>query len=254
MTLSHDVAGDGPVLVLLHSAVCDRRMWDPQWEALVAAGYRVVRCDLRGFGESRMPDWPYNNAEDVVGLLKVLGVGRATLIASSYGGRVALELAARWPELVTTLALLCSGSPDHVPSDTLKSFGAREDTLLAAGDIDGAVELNVETFFGPEADDTVREKVRQMQRHAFDVQLAVSEEFAQVTTEVDLEQITAPCLAVSGGLDLHDFREIAARLPERLPRARHLELAWAGHLPSLERPAEVTELLTKFLREAPEGG
>lgn len=38
MTLSHDVAGDGPVLVLLHSGVCDRRMWDAQWPALIDAG------------------------------------------------------------------------------------------------------------------------------------------------------------------------------------------------------------------------
>ena len=42
MVLSHDVAGDGPPLVLLHSTVADRRMWDPQWTALLDAGYRVV--------------------------------------------------------------------------------------------------------------------------------------------------------------------------------------------------------------------
>ena len=44
--LSYDEAGTGPALVLLHSMVCDRRMWDPQWPVLVDAGYRVVRCDF----------------------------------------------------------------------------------------------------------------------------------------------------------------------------------------------------------------
>jgi 3-oxoadipate enol-lactonase len=197
-----------------------------------------------------MADRPYNNAEDVADLLRALGIERATLIGSSYGGRVALELAARWPDMVPALALLCSGSPDHVPSDALRAFGDREDALLAAGDIDGAVDLNVETFLGPEADDTVRVQVRQMQRHAFDVQLAAAEEFAQVPEKVDLSLIEAPCLAVSGGQDLPDFREIAARLPAQLVNARHLELPWAGHLPSLERPEVVTDLLTQFLREA----
>ena len=43
--------------------------------------------------------------------------------------------------MVAALALLCSGSPEHMPSDALRSFGRREDELIAAGDIDGAVEL-----------------------------------------------------------------------------------------------------------------
>lgn len=49
VTIAYDVAGHGPAVVLLHSTVCDRRMWDPQVPALADAGYRVVRCDLRGF-------------------------------------------------------------------------------------------------------------------------------------------------------------------------------------------------------------
>ncbi|MFJ8011356.1 alpha/beta fold hydrolase [Streptomyces sp. NPDC096339] len=51
-----------------------------------------------------------------------------------------------------------------------------------------------------------------------------------------------------------DFRQIAARLPELLTDARHLELPWAGHLPSLERPAVVTDLLLGFLRETVSAG
>ncbi|MEV0202452.1 alpha/beta hydrolase [Nonomuraea sp. NPDC050691] len=235
-------------MVLLHSGVCDRRMWDPQWTALAAAGYRVIRPDLRGFGLSPVADRPYSDADDVAELLRTLGVGRAALAGSSYGGRVALELAASRPELVTALALLCPAVPGQVPGPELRSFAGQEDALLAAGDVEGAVELNVETFLGPEAGDETRGRVRAMQRRAFEVQLAATEEFPQTRPEADLARITAPCLAVSGAHDLPDFREIAARLPERLPQARHVELPWAGHLPSLERPAEVTELLLDFLR------
>jgi 3-oxoadipate enol-lactonase len=53
--VTYDVAGTGPALVLLHSTVCDRRMWDPQWPVLADAGYRVVRCDFRGYGETPVP-------------------------------------------------------------------------------------------------------------------------------------------------------------------------------------------------------
>ena len=254
MTLSHELAGDGPALVLLHSSVCDRRMWDPQWSALIHAGYRVVRCDFRGFGDTPVAERPYNDAEDVLDLLDVLGIEQAALVASSYGGRVALETAARWPDRVSAMALLCAGLPGHEPTDELRAFAEREDALIEAGDIAGAVELNLDTWLGPEADEAVRDKVRLMQRHAFDTQLAAIEEFARTVVEADLSAIRAPCLSVSGGHDLADFRQIAARLPGLLADARHLELSWAGHLPNLERPSEVTALLIGFLDETVPAG
>ncbi|WUH94382.1 alpha/beta hydrolase [Streptomyces sp. NBC_00433] len=249
MTLAYDAAGDGPALVLLHSAVCDRRMWDRQWPALVDAGYRVVRCDFRGFGLSPLPDRRHNDAEDVLDLLDALGVERTALVASSYGGRVALEIAARRPDRVSALALLCAGQPGREPTDELRAFGEREDALLAAGDVAGAVELNVDTWLGPDAEEAVREEVRAMQRHAFEVQLAAPEGAGRIGIEVGLSAVKAPCLALSGGRDLAAFRQIAAQLPDLLPDARHLELPWAGHLPSLERPTTVTDLLLAFLHE-----
>ncbi|MFF2042587.1 alpha/beta fold hydrolase [Kitasatospora sp. NPDC058170] len=254
MTLAYDAAGDGPALVLLHSGVCDRRMWDPQWSALVDAGYRVVRCDFRGFGETPLPDRRHNDADDVLELLDTLGIDRAALIGSSFGGRVALEIAARRPERVSALVLLCAGLPEHEPSDVLRAFGEREDALLEAGDVAGAVELNVDTWLGPDAQEAVRDEVRAMQRHAFDVQLAAPEGAGRFAVETDLSAVKAPCLALSGGRDLEDFRQIAARLPELLADARHLELPWAGHLPGLERPAAVSDLLAGFLRETVPAG
>ena len=253
MTLSHDVSGDGPALVLLHSSVCDRRMWDPQWPVLVDAGYRVVRCDFRGFGDSPVADRPYGDAADVTDLLEHLGIEQAALVGASYGGQVALEMAATRPHAVTALVLLGSAMPGHLPGPALRSFAEREDALFEAGDLAGAVELNVETWLGPEAGDETRDRVRGMQRHAFEVQSAAQEEFTPAEAQVDLSQIKAPCLAVSGAHDLADFREIAARLPERIPGARHLELPWAGHLPGLERPGAVADLLTQFLRETVPG-
>lgn len=249
MTLAFDAIGDGPALVLLHSAACDRRMWDPQWSALAEAGYRVVRPDFRGFGETLLPDRRHNDAEDVLDLLDRLGIERAALVGSSYGGRVTLEIAARHPDRVSAMALLCSGLPGHEPTDELKAFGEQEDALLEAGDVAGAVELNLDTWLGPEADQTVRERVREMQRRSFDVQLSAPEGAGRRAVEVDLAAVKAPCIAVSGGHDVTDFRQIAARLPELLSDARHLELPWAGHLPSMERPGFVTDLLLGFLRE-----
>lgn len=235
-------------MLLLHAGVCDRRMWEPQWARLVEAGYRVVRADFRGYGETAAPDGPYDDAEDVVELLDELGVGQVTVVGASFGGRVALEVAARWPERVRAMALLCSALAGHEPSATLRAFAEREEALLDAGDVEGAVELNVDTWVGPDADPEARDAVRRMQRLAFDIQLA-AEEPEQPRPEFDISAVQAPCLVVSGGHDLPDFQDIADQLYGLLPDAARLHLPWAGHLPSMERPAAVTELLVGFLHD-----
>ncbi|WP_229075323.1 alpha/beta fold hydrolase [Actinoplanes sp. DH11] len=281
MPLAHDVTGSGPAVLLLHSTVCDRRMWDPQIPALTAAGYRVVRCDLRGYGESPVPAEPWDDTTDVTDLLADLAIDRTAVIGSSGGGQVAIEFAARTPDRVTALVLLCTALPGHEPSAQLREFGAREDALLEAGDVAGATELNVNLWLGPEAGDEERSGVREMQRNAFDIQLAADREQAAAaatppqpvpeapapdvtasasTAQVSIAQapagigfdiaaITAPTLLVSGAHDLPDFQEIAAHLAGSLPHARHLHLPWAGHLPSLERPDLINPLLIEFLTD-----
>ncbi|KDN87938.1 alpha/beta hydrolase [Kitasatospora cheerisanensis KCTC 2395] len=243
------MAGDGPAVLLLHSSVCDRRMWDGQWDALREAGYRVVRCDFRGFGETPCADAPYSNLTDLEELLDELGIDRVSLVGSSFGGNMATQFAALHPERVHSLTLLCPGSSLHEPSADLVAWGEREEELIESGRLDEAVELNVDTWLGPDADEAARAKVRLMQRNAFELQLAPEEEVQPTTIEVDVRNAVAPALVFGGRHDVDDFRRIAADVAALLPNAEHRELPWAGHLPALERPAEVSELLIAHLAE-----
>jgi 3-oxoadipate enol-lactonase len=247
MTLAHDVAGDGPAVVLLHSTVVDRRMWDAQVSALTAAGRRAIRCDFRGFGETPLPDLPFNDADDVFDILDGLEVDEFALVGASGGGQVAQEMAARQPGRVTALMLLCTAMAGHERGPALRAFGEREDALLTAGDVDGAVELNVETWLGPETNDQTRAAVRVMQRRVFDIQLAVAEEPEPIEYEFDLSAITARTLLVTGAHDFPDFRQIADTLAATVPDAARLDLDWAGHLPSLERPDLINPIILDFL-------
>ncbi|MCI3928920.1 alpha/beta fold hydrolase [Streptomyces sp. AN091965] len=261
MIVSHDVDGpaDAPAVVLLHSSVGDRRMWEPQWRPLAQAGFLVVRADFRGCGRTPVATAPYSDEADVVGLLDALGLADAAFVGSSYGGRVALRVAALHPQRVTALALLCAGRPGHAPGPALRAFGEAEDALLDAGDLDAAAALNARTWLGPEADEETRGRVTRMQRENFAHWFAAHPAGEEADHELpepalDLRAVTAPTLAVGGAHDLPDFRRIAAELPGLLPRARHRELPWAGHLPSLERPAEITALLLDFLGEERDRG
>ncbi len=242
---TYEVAGPADAattVVLLHSSVGDSRMWDPQWAAL-AARHRVVRLDFRGFGASPLGDEVYADADDVVAVLDAVGVERAVVVGASMGGRVALELAGTAPDRVERLVLLCPAYRGIPAAGDAVEFGTAEDALLAAGDLDGAVELNVETWLGPEADATARDAVRVMQRRAFEVQSVPGAGDGQRAHDVELSAIEAPTLVVTGGHDLQHFQGVARTIAESMPHAELLVLPWAGHLPNLERPAEITELL-----------
>lgn len=248
MILSHDIAGSGPTVLLLHAGVADSRMWAPQRDAL-AGRYRVIRCDLRGYGDTPLTTEPFDNANDVKALLDALGERPVAVVGASSGGNVALQVASEWPDLVSRLVLL--NAAFALPGTrSLHRFTRREDALLEAGDIDGATELNVATWLGPDADADARELLRTMQRRAFDVQLGAGDGVRQEAgPEIDLAAITARTLIVSGGQDLDHFRAVANHLAGGIPGARHTQLGWAGHLPNLERPRTVTALLTEFLTE-----
>jgi pimeloyl-ACP methyl ester carboxylesterase len=231
--------------------VTDLRQWDPQWDEL-SARYRVVRCDRRGWGRSPLPDASdarsFSDAGDVIGLLDELGIEQAALVGSSAGGLIAQQIASAWPDRVSRLVLLCADTDGVEPTAALRAFGEREDAYLDAGAVAEAVELNVETFLGPEASTETRELVRQMQRNAFEIQLAAGDDVPREPgPAIDLTRATMPAYVITGGRDLDYFALAADGLAKRLPDARRIVLPWAGHLPNLERPAEFTTVLLDAL-------
>lgn len=249
MLLARDIDGPdtGRPVILLHSSVCDRRMWQPQVAPLTGAGFRVVRVDFQGYGDTPPPSEPYDNARDVIDVLDALGLERVAVVGASFGGRVGQELAARWPDRVDTLVLLCAAMVGHPPTAAIERFATREDELLEAGDVDEAVALNIRTFLGPAASDDTIDLVARMQRHVFEVQLPAPD-IAASTVEYDLAAITATTTVVSGGHDVDYFQQIAEVLTARIPGARQVSLDWAGHLPSLESPDRLNPVLLDALR------
>jgi pimeloyl-ACP methyl ester carboxylesterase len=256
--LHHEVAGEGPPVVLVHEGIADSRMWEPQWRSFPRA-HRTVRYDLRGFGESPIGPGSFSHARDLVGLLERLELGPAALAGGSLGGRVALEVAVARPELVSVLILVGSGLPGHEWSDELRASWAEEEAALERGDLDAAVEVNLRTWVdGPrrsaaDVDGSVRERVREMQRRAFELQLPVGDQAQEELLVPDLadrlHEIGAPTLVVVGEGDVPDIHAIAGRLSTAIPNARSATIADAAHVPSLERPAEFDRLVLGFLAE-----
>ncbi len=88
----YEIAGSGTPLILVHGFSLDRRMWDDQF-AVLAESYRVVRYDVRGFGQSvDIPTDPYSYPADLLGLMDALNIEKAHLVGLSMGGAIVSTL------------------------------------------------------------------------------------------------------------------------------------------------------------------
>ena len=245
-----DGEGDGDPLVLVHAGVADARMWEPIVPAL-AETRRVVRYDMRGFGRSRSARGAYTDAGDLRALLDALAIERAHVVGASFGGLVALELAATQPARVASLVLLASALPDIDPSPALLAFAEAEEAAIAVGQVDQAVEVNVK-MWADRSTPEVRALVADMQRIAFELQLREGAESDELDPPVSarLGAIGVPATVAYGDRDVEDFEQIARRLHAGLPDATLHEVTGAGHLLALDRPDEVTQLILRHLDRA----
>ena len=233
-----------PRVVFVHAGGVDGRMWHPLAERL--DGRRLHIPDLRGHGSTPLPPGEYSHADDLLRMLDDLRIKRSTLVAASFGGWVALQLATKAPERVNALALLASTKLDRDDSEwspEIIAFWEKEEALLEADDIEGAVALGLRVW---KPRPGVRDLVEEMTRDAFVLQQGVEAQERQLS--VDLGAIAVPTLVISGGKDpMPDFAQIADQLAAEIDGAERAVIKDAGHLIALERPDATAALLTPWL-------
>ena len=102
----------------------DRKSWDHQFPVF-ARRFRVIRYDIRPFGESTRPDKPWLVPDDLLAVLDHLKIQRAHLVGHSFGGAAALDFALLHPDRVASLVLV-SAPPDGLaqPPDEVKQSAA----------------------------------------------------------------------------------------------------------------------------------
>ena len=250
MLLPVDDVGGGPPVVLLHAGVADRRMWADLLPSFADAGHRAIAVDLPGYGDA--PDTGSAPWSAVLETLDALDVGRAALVGSSFGGAVALRVAAVAPERVTALALFSAPAPNLEPSAELRAAWEAEEEALERDDLEGAVAAVVDAWTLPNAPPDLRARVAEMQRRAFELQAGAGD----VTPAYDplepdasaLSTLEMPALVAVGELDMPDFRRGAELLARDLRRARGpVVIPRAGHLVPLEQPESFRRLVLELL-------
>lgn len=246
----HEVTGPegAPVVVLSNSLGATLEMWDPQLPAL-AERYRVVRYDTRGHGRSPSPQGDStvdDLADDVLALLDRLRITRAHVVGLSIGGMTGMRLAARNPERVDRLVVLCSsahpGNPDawrdRAATARTEGTGALAEAVVGRWTTPGFAEAH------PDLVARMRETVAACDDEGYASCCAA---VGALDLRDQLDRITAPTLVISGADDPALPPEHQEAIAAGIRGAALLSLSPAAHIANVEQPEHVTAALLAHL-------
>jgi 3-oxoadipate enol-lactonase len=258
VTLHYADEGMGDPVLLIHGHTMDRRIWDPVMPALLAAGLRVLRPDLRGHGRSTRPEFGYHvshHAADMAAVLHSSGIDSATVVGYSIGGGVALEMAVTAADLVRGLVLMSPVMPDR-PFESAFMENLREVARVARSE---GIEA---AMLGPWASNPLfsfsfsKPGIRE-------AAVAITRDFPgaeYLATERDrierpwtvpdrLTEIELPTVVIAGDSETPGFRAYAEEAAAGIPNARLEFFENCGHLLPLEEPKRVARTIVTLIQE-----
>jgi len=253
--------GDGPPILLVHSAIVDMRSWDAMVAPLVAAGYRVIRYDIRGYGASTAEDVDFSNRADVLAVLDGAGARQAATVGNSRGAMIALDTLLESPDRFVAFAWVGGGIGGFEGGATADEIAAFEeaDTLEEAGDADALADLEVQIWVNgigqspTRVPAAIRDAVGEMDLPLLQPGRVFGKPIPLVppTANERLGEIRVPTLAVVGALDTSGTRAAAARVADAVPAARAITIPDVAHLVGMEVPDELAALIVELLAPLP---
>jgi pimeloyl-ACP methyl ester carboxylesterase len=242
--LAFDDAGQGEPVILVHGWACNRAFLAPQSDAL-SARHRVVTVDLRGHGASDAPEQDYTLhgfAEDLAWLCSELDLRRPIMVGHSMGGNIALEFAARFPDLTRGIVLIDSAL--FLPAnmvDALRPFAAGLHTV----GYEGILRAATEKLFLPTDDPARKEWIRSVMAKTPSYVLASA--FANHMTEYDAssaaERCRVPTAYIGSANPLGDMTKFRAKCPHVIVG----QTLGSGHFSPLEVPNQINSMLLRFI-------
>ena len=241
--INYRLEGDGPeTIVLVNGLADDLETWVFQMDDLLGAGYRVLRFDNRGIGQTSAPPGPYTSrmlADDTRALVDDLGLSGFHMIGVSMGGMIAQEFAINHGETLKTVTLACTYAAPGPFCSRMFSMWADMAPVNGVPFIMRDVTLWAFTvpFFEQQED-----MLKEFEAGMAELPMSVEAYLAQLNviqahdTTDRLDRITVPTLVLSGEEDILIPVRLAKRLQEGIAGSD-----WAtstgGHACMWEHPA-----------------
>jgi pimeloyl-ACP methyl ester carboxylesterase len=252
-----------PTLLLIHGYTASSYVWNTAAPQLAENGFRVIAVDLVGFGYSDKPAWfDYSIASQarvIYRLMNRLGIGRATVVGSSYGGAVAATLALDYSERVEKLVLV-----DAVCNDDLKNHpilklaavpGLGEVITPFLADSKKFLKYRMHGTLAPANhhlinDDRIRNVIRPLRAaDAHHSLLATSRNWHAERIERDASLINQPTLIIWGEEDKVIPIRDGYKLHDSILNSRFVVLKDCGHVPQEERSELFSDIVSEFCRD-----
>lgn len=254
--LRYEIAGNGPVLVLIHAGLADSRMFDDQFGVL-SHHCRVLRYDLYGFGRSSWPDRRYTHHETLHELLDYLEIDHASLLGTSLGGGIALDFALSYPTMVDALITVAAGIDGYPQTKEDEQLFTPVVEAFKANEYTQAIDLMLHIWVdGPQrSSDHVDPAIRERVRALYTDVLLRSREGGRQADRIDppaygrLGDIHVPTLVVVGSEDIPGVRDQAEQIAHSISGARLEVLPDVAHLLNMEIPDRFNRIVLEFLQE-----
>ncbi len=240
---------DAPVLVLGNSLGTTRTIWDPQLPAL-RQRFRLLRFDWPGHGGAPVPaPGPYSIAALGGGVRAVLdehGIERAAYCGISLGGMVGMWLAARHPDRIAALGLVCTSA--YMPPAS--AWHARAGQVRAAGMGSVSDQVLARWFTAefrarePGLPAAIGAEFGRCEPEGY---AGCCEAIAAMDLRPDLAAVTAPTLIVAAAEDPATPPAHGAAIARGIAGARLVVIRGAAHLVNVSNPGEVTATLLRHL-------
>ena len=253
-TLCYDLVGTegAPTVAFIHSLAADGGMWNEQVPPLLAAGYQVLRIDLRGHGGSSAVPGNYamtQLASDVIAVLDAVSLKSVHLVGLSIGGMIAQSLALDHPDRVRSM-MLCDSQPAS-PEDALTRWGPRMVAVQKAGTCEPLGDGTMGRWFT----DAFRERRPSRWKQIRDTVVGTSPQgyigCAYAIQHFDfrprLPTLRVPTVVVCGADDPGAPPGESQHIASLIPGARFNDIPKARHLPNVERPEVFNPMLLEWL-------
>ncbi len=249
------LSGDGPrQIVLLHGTLSTAAQLDRFARMLaVRLDATVHALDRRGSGSSRLANpQPLDVAQhvaDAIAYLDARGIGSAALVGVSFGGGLALEIAARHPDRASAVVAY---EPPYglVGGPEIRAQFHQLATDVATAYRTGGAPASAETFLRAVAGDEAWDRLPPRSRAFLEAEGdgALADAGLTGLDPEGLARIIAPSLILTGGASDWFYLPIAEALALRVPGARRATLEGLTHTSPITAPADVADAVSAYLQ------
>lgn len=254
LRIHYDLAGpeNGPVVCMTHSLSSDGGMWAEQLPPLLAAGYRVLRIDMRGHGGSDPVPGDYTMsalAGDVIKVLDALGIERIHYIGLSIGGMIGQALAIEHASRVIS-AMWCDTLPTS-PSGGAHAWAERIQAVKQANSLQPLAEGTMDRWFTPAFRPRRPGRWKQIYETVVGTTpagfLGCAAGIMNFDFTPNLASVRLPVLVVCGDEDQGTPASENKRLTGLVVNGRYEEIANARHFPNVEHPEQFNRIMLDWL-------